>query len=133
MKAIMTFFLIVLLFACEEDHIVDSRLKPYLDSFTIEALKRGIKPQEISLTARTMEEAGKTKGDKVYINTKMIEAYSDSYSVELEVIVFHELGHCILNKKHDDSRKGFMNTSPCLNCYRHDEAVRLDWLDYLFQ
>ena len=66
------------------------------------------------------------------------EAWSTASQSIRELIVFHELGHCVLNREHlDDEQDGVcvsIMTSSLDGCEisLEDEAVREEYLDELF-
>lgn len=113
------FFLIILLtsvfISCEkepEEFViypnVTVELCPYFQSFEKEATKRGL---DIDLRAAKIKgRLTKINGSFVGIckNLEMREVLIDrrfwerSSQLTKELIVFHELGHCYLNKKHNN-------------------------------
>lgn len=47
-------------------------------------------------------------------------------SNENKLIVFHELGHALLNLPHDDTHKCIMNTSPDISLLEKDQEAFID-------
>lgn len=101
------------------EYRVNPELKPYVDLFYEEAEKRGIKLQRVNLYMN-LDSSDKVvnpfKSGASFIQgsqkTVLIDTYSFQTNTDIqnEVLVFHELGHTLLNKSHDDSGIGIMNT-----------------------
>lgn len=95
--------------------IVDKELEPHVSSFE-SILGKRIK---FNVLFTTLEPtiAGKcskyTNGDReVYIDRNQYNAMSE---VRREILIYHELGHCVLNKYHNDQRivfKGESSSAP---------------------
>jgi len=122
-------------------------LRPFYMAFEQEAAERGI---DIDLTAigvtGNIVELGNNsilgvcrsvpgENSRVAVD---IDAWASSSDAFREVIVFHELGHCVLGRQHlDDSEDGIclsiMNSgvSGC-DIILDDKVVREDYLDELF-
>jgi len=87
---------------------------PYIASFQIEAASRGIATHVNSLIVRYGENMKSTTaatctygdGGLIEVNPRV---WSDLSDITREILLFHELGHCILYKDHDDSQLGIMN------------------------
>ncbi|MEM9819508.1 MAG: putative metallopeptidase [Bacteroidota bacterium] len=132
----------------ETDAFVDSDLQEYFERFEVEAASRGI---VIDLTAAEIEGyidnianpnvAGQCthnshQPDRVTIDQNYWSRYSD---LEKEFLVFHELGHCYLDRGHLDAVYlngtcvSMMNsgTVPCRSNY--NVRTRADYLDELFE
>jgi len=111
MKAIPLFiFAIVISSSCsdfsDQKHIyIDPELKPLYDSFVTDASKYGIvvSPNTLTLTIKSLSSlnyCGLTKND---INTVYIDTASFCWHTNSKELVYHELGHFILHRSHDDS------------------------------
>lgn len=98
--------------AChKEAGLVDSPLKTYLEAFKQEALVRGItidySIRQIEARLQLHEDNARLgwcdynydQPDLIVINTFYWEILDD---FEKEKLVFHELGHCVLNRPHLD-------------------------------
>ncbi len=111
-------------FACEKDDVfvevesdlrtfpeVDERLWPFFESFELEAAERGVevdlREAGISGKIRPIAEehvAGRCSYIPNIISSGNVtvdaEFWDNSSSIFKEFIVFHELGHCYLNRDH---------------------------------
>ncbi len=100
------------LFSCSDEDSnspkIDPRAKEYVDLFYFEAEKRGLNLDKSKLTLQFTNELvlddGREYGGRgwnhfVEISEKSWEGY-DQY--EREVLIFHELGHAILARRHFD-------------------------------
>lgn len=152
MKARYYFFVILsalLLFACEQEEeiVVDQDLVPYFERFEQEAATRGVVfdyvKDRIEGHLTDIEEtdvSGKCQSnsvdpDKVYIDANYWRRATD---LEREFIVFHELGHCFLQREHLDDATNTGNCTSimhsglgtCRNAYSNN--TRSAYLDELF-
>jgi hypothetical protein len=146
-RFIPTLLSLLLIGAChKESGLIDDPLKPYLESFRQEALSRGI---TIDYGRRQIEARLQLHSDNVrlgwcdynydqpdliIINTFYWDILDD---LEKEKLVFHELGHCVLNRPHldelrqDGHCKSIMHSGQkCSDDYT-DES-RSTYLDELF-
>jgi hypothetical protein len=113
MKNLTIAALAILLSSCfysgmdDESTYVDPKLQPYLDSFIEEAKARGIVVTpvypKISFST-TINKSGVS-----YRNTEtiLINPNSDSWQMQPEQLVFHELAHQYLHREHVDSMDEF--------------------------
>jgi Zn-dependent peptidase ImmA (M78 family) len=97
----------------QSDNEIDAELMIHFDTFVNEAAVRDLKISldQIDLDAyvtniETRGTLGQCKsysdGSKqIIIDQPFWESASD---IEREYVVFHELGHCLLNRSHDDSK-----------------------------
>ncbi|HEX5187339.1 MAG TPA: hypothetical protein VFV86_10660 [Nitrososphaeraceae archaeon] len=121
---ILTSFLAM---SCETQFIIDSRLKPYVDSFYHEASLRNIHLPKDNLIVKIKKglinnnqnglciEEDKLFGDDqliVYIDE---EYYNNNQCIE--GVVFHELGHALLNRKHENNTPSLMQESSLYSCF----------------
>ncbi len=119
LKSIKLLFLAIFIssiFSCAKDGLsseVDTRLQPYFDSFVEEAALRDIAVDltENRIIARVTDIVGNSvagscansQSDNSYISID--EAYWNAVdNLAREMVVFHELGHCILKRAHLESR-----------------------------
>jgi hypothetical protein len=125
--------------------VVDPALKPLFDKFVAEGLQRGktIDMSRISGTLADIPEAkvlGRCAQGTISGSTLTIDAafWSSAGAWEKEYVVFHELGHCALDRRHledqkaDGSCKSIMQsgTSSCKMIY--NAQTRSGYLDELF-
>lgn len=119
MKKLFTFFFLLLSLACEKEELVfeyriHENLESYVNDFYIEAGKRGITLQKEnlivgfvnSLEDQLCGQCERPKGNKEQQRTVLISLTSDCWNQESpqnkEALVFHELGHCLLNREHKE-------------------------------
>lgn len=132
--------------SCHEEQIVDEDLSPYLERFKTEAALRNItidydrKPIEARLETHQKEVAlGWCNHDfdnpnKVIVNLVFWNILDD---FEKEKLIFHELGHCVLDRPHLDRIRGdgfcksiMHSGQACADNYSPD--TRQAYLDELF-
>lgn len=132
--------LLLLGFSCQKTDVllatyeIDPALKPYVDSFVTEAKKRNIEVKQENLImkfgATTIEICGQyikdNKGQRSITINPSASCWKDAPEQNREALVFHELGHCFLNRLHrddhlpDGSAASIMSTSnngpyePCI-------------------
>lgn len=141
--------IVLLVSACGDDILIDDTLRPYYESFLIEAEKRNVEFQAlesfIEMRIGVIEEdptfLGKCNSNIDDINREVVinVLFWDILSpIEKEKLVFHELGHCLLNRPHrnDKAQTGFcasiMNSSDgCIDNY--SDETREAYLDELFR
>jgi hypothetical protein len=131
--------------ACEqkEFRVVDARLKPYFERFQDEAILRGLELDFSEIEGRIEELEG--VGGRCEHNSELPDVvkinfvfWEQANEVDREFIVFHELGHCVLNRTHLDTKKTdgtcrsimHSGTSGCRNTYGPD--TREAYLQELF-
>lgn len=120
----MPFFLLLTSCLSSFDYDVEYRIDPlvksYVDDFRVEAESRGI---ELDWTNLILEVAPanrgqfKMEGKDILGLTKhigpQVYVYIDegllNSPCELEGVIFHELGHALLNREHISSRSSYMN------------------------
>ncbi len=141
-------FLVIFLFACEKEPVnsIDQELLPYIESFQYEAQARGIDIGDLSRTISAElqtivgDVVGQCNNQKDHPNQIFIDYqyWNTTSDLEREFLVFHELGHCVLNRAHYDAKdqEGIClsimhsNGQACENDYRQD--TRAAYLDELF-
>ena len=95
--------------SCGKKKSVDPEFQPYLDSFYAEATARGVNvKKDISMqfgetipgaTAQCVLDDARPSmgGNEIIVNQAAWIGFGDSYyAIEKEVILYHELGHCLL-------------------------------------
>lgn len=133
LKSIIILTLLTFLLACSEedgnelkaiDYMIDDRLYEYFESFKIEAEKRNI---EVDFAAMNVEghlsdilEQGVAGQCQTYVNGNKAVVIDESYwsrstKLKREFIVFHELGHCILDRDHLNESNADGNCSSIMN------------------
>lgn len=139
MKTLKYLPVLFVLLSCDFDRTVeyriDDRLKPYVNKFYEEASHYGISLRSEDLTVG-ISDIGDVFGitydrRNVIIDYQFFNFYSKVYSYEVEVILFHELGHALLKQTHRDHIRSIMNTSPNLRCLSSDKRVEM--LEELFK
>ncbi|NNL92377.1 MAG: hypothetical protein HKO66_09115, partial [Saprospiraceae bacterium] len=105
---------IVIILGCSKTDIVetDVELQPYFDIFASEGEKRGfivdyeaeriegLLQDILSSSVQGQCFRNESKPKKVIIDT---EYWANATDLEREFIIYHELGHCFLNRDHLDS------------------------------
>jgi len=152
-KKIHTSFILLLLFSilisnCAKDntYIVDASVQPYFDLFEVEAQKRGI---EVDLAkdlingivveiadAAVYGQCATTSSTGVRTVRVDSEYWEIASAAEREFLIFHELGHCVLERGHLDTRDQDGNcisimhsgTSPCRFRYVEERETYLEEL-----
>lgn len=146
-------FAILLCFtACSIDEVstevkIDKNLKVYFDSFQHEASLRGI---NIDYAARgiigrlhIINESGVV--GQCFYNAKSpnsvlidIRYWNQLDSFHREFLIYHELGHCVLNREHLDTRSAsghclsIMHSSEDICEFVYNDSSRFYYLDELF-
>ncbi|MFN7611698.1 MAG: SprT-like domain-containing protein [bacterium] len=127
--------ILILLCSCSDEYVfnVESELSGYVESFFELSKQHGKNLDKNNLTVRFSKEIGSLHGvyiDRSGLNIIEINYYHyQNYSRDyMEAIVFHELGHAILKRQHDDSVESLMNTSLCLMCYSENKSYFINEL-----
>lgn len=115
MKRLLTFGLLTLILSCEQDnpkpttYWIDDELLPYLDIFLAEASSRGLtitKENLIMEFGTASEEVcgqcllSKNGGQRKITIVQDSPCWLYAPILNREALVFHELGHCLLKRKH---------------------------------
>ncbi|MCP4123887.1 MAG: hypothetical protein GY751_19230 [Bacteroidetes bacterium] len=116
-KTTVLFFISMLFFSCEKDPIysVPDRIQPYIDLFIAEAAIRGVDLEiedlvvlfEEDLEVDDVQAAGLCTRSRKDPPTIKLDTTTVNWSSNLssrEQLVFHELGHCVLNRSHLDAK-----------------------------
>ncbi len=149
MKNLPFFIFIGFLQSCSinsfDQHIeyrVDPLLKPYVDQFYEEAEKRGVELQRVNLIVALNTDVinpnylgvSQLIGDQrmILINQKYYDRFmNESDSLSVERLMFHEMGHAILNRKHILAFS-IMNSGSYYKEYRID-SLRDVLIDEMFK
>lgn len=137
------------LFACGEDDLAtDPELQPYFDLFAEEAKLRGL---EVNYEAERIEGLiqdipnsniqgqcfhNEDKPKKVIID---VNYWRNANEFEKEFIIYHELGHCFLDREHLDASSqdgtcvSIMHSSPQACNFELSSINREEYLDELFK
>ncbi len=152
MKYVTIFMLTLVSISCVDETddnaelYVDAQLISFFESFESEANLRGrnisldnfrlsgylvnLDNDVVGQCATLSNGEGQVRVDQIYWNR--------ASPLERELLIFHELGHCILGRSHDDTsnRDGVcqsMMNSGLGDCNaRYNSATREDYLDELF-
>jgi hypothetical protein len=145
----MRYLILLLLLSCTEfdinpERIIDPRLEPYVNAFYTEAAARGI-ILDTMLIARVEECGASGKGftrsgqHYILINPNTYDYFTSGNWVVgerayhgLENLVFHELGHALLNRDHCDPKIGIMSAKASLFLYAENADLRREFVDELF-
>lgn len=129
-----------------EELTIDAELLPYFERFVAEGAERGI---TINLVEKRIEgflidiEETDVAGQCSYSATSTrkvnidINYWNRATDLEKEFVVFHELGHCYLERTHSDTQENRIctsimhsGTSGCR--FRYNAISRSEYLDELF-
>lgn len=118
MKKTLAFIITVLFFACQEQQAVeptiysiDKNLVSYLKAFIDEAKTRGVEVKAENLIMKfglSSEEAcgeciiAKGNGQRTVIINNDVVCWEFAVKENREALIFHELGHCLLDRTHRD-------------------------------
>jgi hypothetical protein len=149
MKKLLSICVVLTLFSCSKEYgyDVDSEIQPYFDMFEVAAADRGINVDlELSGIGATIDfirdnstvgqcQTSDEGNKRVFVDKAFWKDY-DEYGKQF--IIFHELGHCYLNREHDNTVlagnrcESIMQSgiSGCQNAF--DESTREEYLDELF-
>ena len=97
------------------DYFVDEPLQPYFDRFELEAAIRGVAIDLVALQVTgdvRLISASQVIGECIHTekepNTVVVDVvyWNSANDLEKEFLIFHELGHCALNREHIDNSDG---------------------------
>ncbi len=129
------------------DHFIDNRLKPYFDKFKEEASARGFefdfKELKVDGYIQGLSQSSVAGQCQTYEtgNSAVIvqPIYWDNITeLEKEFLIFHELGHCILDRAHledanpDGTCKSIMNSGGLFCDINYNIRTRDEYIDELF-
>ena len=151
-KGILVLLVMTGFWSCNKDENltlhVDPSLQEYFDRFVVEGASRNVivdyETSRISGYLKIILQNGvigqcahsETKPNTVIIDQRY---WSTATDLEKEFVVFHELGHCVLNREHLDEADSDGNcvsimTSGVGGCHiNYTEATRSEMLDELFK
>jgi hypothetical protein len=137
--------------SCSDDTdgyaFIDTRLRPFLDSFALEGSLRGVEIDwNTNVLVAVIEDipdagvAGQCAKNIDRLNELTIDRvfWNISTDMEKEFVIFHELGHCVLERGHLDIKDDNGNCLSIMqsglgNCERvYNEQNRTVLLDELF-
>lgn len=132
-------------YACEpeEFQLIDSELRPYFERFEEEANKRGLSLEFGDLEGKLEEldgVGGQCVRNSALPNEVLIDIvfWTQASDADKEFIVFHELGHCVLNRSHLDTKNAdgsctSMMHSGVSGCrFTYNDSNREEYLEELF-
>lgn len=120
---------------------VDPELLKYVDSFYQEAKERGLFIQRENLLVKFENDIpnllaqNANEGEQIIINVDRVdyEWILNNWGTEaVENLMFHELGHGLLNRDHNDPKESIMASGHSLRSYLGDPVKRKYLLDELF-
>ena len=149
---LLSIFAIMAVLGCENPNdveygFVDERLQPFFQRFSDEADLRGV---AVDLSTSNIEAFVQTvfpnsvagqcqrntdRPSQIIID---VQSWNERNDTEKEFLIFHELGHCILDREHRDDTD---NSGKCLSimhsvegiCRNEYESQRKEYLDELFR
>jgi hypothetical protein len=147
MKNIFLICIVILLSSCGKDNIplIDNKVKKYVEIFRIEAFRRNIilSDEDLNIDIRFDQLKDGLRGS-CFLDKKLIKLDSISWlkqdSFDNEWLVYHELGHCILHKEHNNENlvrgecKGLMSNHENNQCFINFKSLiwRKWYFDELF-
>lgn len=135
---------LLLLSNCEltdQNHFdIEKKLKPFVDSFYVESAKRGRTIQRDNLIVYFMPLKGLmgrsmnlTTIPTVQIDPGIFNKYAkEKKMLIIEYVVFHELGHALLNRDHLNAYTIMTTNNKMLFAYTGSEQARTLLIDELF-
>jgi hypothetical protein len=147
LKKLLILLLITSFSSCQKDNPpIDDRLQPYFDKFIIEASQRGKILGLDNLSGSIVEIGGNSivaqctqfenNPDEIKVDKTYWSSASES---QKEFYIFHELGHCLLNRDHLNATDKNGNCISIMHgtsgaCkFLYNESTRSSYLDELFQ
>ena len=138
-----------LMISCSKDDPIetDAELQPYFDLFAEEAAKRGITVDYIAarIEGLLQDIPNETVQGQCFYNENIpnkvivdIDYWNEATKSEKEFIIFHELGHCFLDREHlntanpDGTCVSIMHANPGVCRFDFNSNTREDYLDELF-
>jgi len=114
------------------EYRIDSRLTKYVDSFHE---RSGLEKYNLLVIVTPLKELGlsSVNGSQrvITINETAVEIW-DSRPILLEFVIYHELGHALLNRGHCGG-ESIMNDDLKPNYYEFDSLKREQLINELFQ
>ena len=110
---------------------VDPAARLYFDLFVIEAQNRGINLDYSRVKIGFVSLSGNTAGETDFKRNRiLIDSTSGLWRASPEILVFHELGHLILNRDHVQGHPSIMNPGGIIVTFYY--ADRDKYVDELF-
>lgn len=149
MKRVIGLLMFTIFLSCSKENeiYIEEALEPYFESFRTEAALRGLEidfqKEGLDGYLRSLSADG-LKGQCLHateLNNSIVidlDFWEESTHYSREFIVFHELGHCILDRRHLDDEDGEGNCISIMNsgsqeCRNHyNQNTRKSFLDELF-
>lgn len=113
MKYLACLFLALISLGCGKPHI-DGALQPYVDQWNSVYPDHKVDVDMYMGDLSNIGAAGECSGSQVTIDTAF---WNDSGYLGRQEVVFHELGHCVLNYGHDFECMNIKNFSDTTTCY----------------
>lgn len=138
----------VAVFSCSKDEAVtvDGALQPLFDDFALEAKSRGLNLDMATYSGIFMELTENNVAAKcqtISNGSKRVVVdqsfWNSASTMQREFVVFHELGHCVLNRPHLDDAKqdgscvSMMESGLGLCSMNYTKQTRSAYLDELFK
>lgn len=141
--------LLLLLIGCQATHIpkgviIEAQLQPYVDDFIAEGKSQGKSITIDNLIAKFAHLDEDTLGEcwrydnaddgtpKILID---IDSWEDETDVERRVLLFHELGHCVLNREHIETWdiNGLIVSSIMYPYLESESMYSRNWTYYMWE
>jgi hypothetical protein len=147
LKRLLTLLFITSFLSCQKETLpIDSRLQPYFEKFILEASQRGKTLNLDNLSGVIVEIGGSSivaqctqyenNPDEIKVDKTYWASATDS---QKEFYIFHELGHCLLNRDHLNTTDKNGNCMSIMHgtsgaCkFIYNESTRSTYLNELFQ
>lgn len=148
---------IIIMMGCKKEQVIETQLltvsidpdlQPYFDRFAAEGAERGqqidLAAAYISGTLENLSEAQALGQCQKYANGSRevrvdLAFWEKAGNMEREFVVFHELGHCFLDRDHLDEANAAGNCISIMNSgktqckFNYNSRNREAYLDELFQ
>jgi Zn-dependent peptidase ImmA (M78 family) len=111
--------------------LIDSRLQPHYESFKQKGIDNGVSVRNDNLVLIVKQDLyryenlyGKMVRETGIFTDKQVTVYIASEVFErndkfIETVVYHELGHALLDRRHENSYPSLMNTGTMYLGYRN--------------
>lgn len=144
MKNILYIISILLFFSCElidQNHFeVEAELRPFVANFYNEAYKRGRHIQHDNLmiyfsplSGLAGESMNFTTIPTIHIDPTFFNKYSKENKLAyIEYVVFHEMGHAMLNRDHIDAYTIMTSNNKLIKEFSNGNQTRTRLIDELF-
>ncbi len=121
----------LLVVSCNKELSSNIEFIPYVKVFLAEASSRGIASDTDGITMEFSDLPGLVVGRCTSSSLVQIDPWywNDFDDETREIVIFHELGHCILEQDHNNVRHGIMNTGLM---WGYTDKARSEYLDDFF-